>query len=213
MTEEHDAPPSLDEVLAHKVKAELRKRLRGLRRTSTVEACRQRSEKIVAALLSRDEIARAKSVALFWPIEEKREVDLRTLGDALSARGVRIAYPTIDQDSRLMTFRFAEHAEHGPLLEERGMGFCEPHPDAEEASALDVIVVPAIGVDPQGHRIGYGAGYYDRTLPRFCPPAIAIAVAFDYQLVMEVPKGPHDVAVNVVVTDARVLDIGTEDAR
>ena len=193
-----------EQVLAHKVKAELRKRLRGLRHASTVEACRQRSEKIVAALLARPEITRAKSVALFWPIEEKREVDLRSLGDALGARGVRLAYPTIDQDTRIMTFRFPEHP---PALEERGMGFCEPHPDAEEATSLDVIVVPAIGVDPQGHRIGYGAGYYDRTLPRFRPPAIAIAVAFDYQLVIEVPKTPHDVAVDVVVTDTRVIDV------
>ncbi len=199
-----DAEPTAESVLAHKVKAELRKRLRALRRTSTVEACRQRSEKIIAALLARDEIIRAKSVALFWPIEEKREVDLRPLGDALGARGVRLAYPTIDQDSRVMTFRFATHP---PALEERGMGFCEPHPDAEEAQTLDVVVVPAIGVDPMGHRIGYGAGYYDRTLPRFCPPAIAIAVAFDYQLVIEVPKGPHDVAVNAVVTDLRVIDV------
>lgn len=200
----HDHALGMDAAIAHKVKAELRKRLRGLRRTSTIEACRQRSEKIVAALLLREEIVRARTVALFWPIEEKREVDLCTLGDALGARGVRLAYPTIDQDTRVMTFRFADYP---PALEERGMGFCEPHPDAEEARVLDVIVVPAIGVDPMGHRIGYGAGYYDRTLPRFCPPAIAIAVAFDYQLVMEVPKGPHDVGVSVVVTDARVLDV------
>lgn len=202
---DRDAPAGLDEQLAHKVKAELRKRLRALRHTSTVEACRQRSEKIVAALLAREEIARAKSVAVFWPIEEKREVDLRALGVALATRGVRLAYPAIDQDTRVMTFRFA-----GPeptALSERGMGFCEPHPDAEEAHVLDVIVVPAIGVDPMGHRIGYGAGYYDRTLPRFCPPAVAIAVAFDYQLLMEVPKHAHDVAVNVVVTDARVIDV------
>jgi 5-formyltetrahydrofolate cyclo-ligase len=193
-----------DDYIAAKVKAELRKRLRGLRRTSTVEACRQRSEKIIASLLMRDEIKRARTVALFWPIEEKREVDLRSLGEALASRGVRLAYPTIDQDTRDMTFRFVDHP---PSLEERGMGFCEPPPDAEEARSLDVVVVPAIGVDPAGHRIGYGAGYYDRTLPKFCPPAVAMAVAFDYQLVMEVPKGPHDVAVNVVITDARVLDV------
>jgi 5-formyltetrahydrofolate cyclo-ligase len=193
-----------DEALGLRVKAELRKRLRGVRRASTIEACRARSEKIVAALSARAEIQRARSVALFWPIEEKREIDLRALDTALQTRGVRVAYPTIDPDTRIMTFRFVSHP---PALEERGMGFSEPSHDSEEAKELDVVVVPAIAVDPRGHRIGYGAGYYDRTLPRFCPPAIAIAVAFDYQLVVEVPATQHDVAVSVVVTDTRVIDV------
>jgi 5-formyltetrahydrofolate cyclo-ligase len=192
-----------DERLGIRVKAELRKRLRALRRLSTLEACRTRSAKIVEALLLRPEIASARTIALFWPIEEKREVDLRPLDTALQQRGVRVAYPTIDPETRVMVFRFVSHP---PIVEERGMGFSEPSHDSEEATALDVIVVPAIAVDPRGHRIGYGAGYYDRTLPRFCPPAKSIAVAFDYQLVIEVPTGPHDVSVDLVVTDERTLD-------
>ena len=68
-----------------------------------------------------------------------------------------------------------------------------------------MIVVPALAVDPRGHRIGYGAGYYDRTLPRFAPPAVRRAVAFDFQLVAEVPSTEGDVAVDWIVTDARAL--------
>jgi 5-formyltetrahydrofolate cyclo-ligase len=193
-----------EELLGRRVKAELRKRLRGVRRASTLEACRARSEKIVAALRARPEIQRARSVALFWPIEEKREVDLRALDTELQTRGVRVCYPTIDPETRVMTFRFVSHP---PIVEERGMGFSEPSHDSEEAASLDVIIVPAIALDERGHRIGYGAGYYDRTLPRFRPPAVAIAVAFDYQLVIEVPTNEHDVAVDVVVTDERVIDV------
>jgi 5-formyltetrahydrofolate cyclo-ligase len=193
-----------EELLGRRVKAELRKRLRGVRRASTLEACRARSEKIVAALSARPEIQHASSVALFWPIEEKREIDLRALDTELQTRGVRVCYPTIDPETRLMTFRFVSHP---PIVEERGMGFSEPSHDSEEAASLDVIIVPAIAVDERGHRIGYGAGYYDRTLPRFRPPAVAIAVAFDYQLVIEVPATKHDVAVDVVVTDERVIDV------
>jgi 5-formyltetrahydrofolate cyclo-ligase len=72
--------------------------------------------------------------------------------------------------------------------------------------------VPALAIDPSGHRIGYGAGYYDRTLPRFAPPAIAIAVAFDFQLVSEVPATPSDVRVGWLATDARVLDAGASES-
>jgi 5-formyltetrahydrofolate cyclo-ligase len=66
-------------------------------------------------------------------------------------------------------------------------------------------VVPALAVDPRGHRVGYGAGFYDRTLPRFVPPAVSIAVAFDFQLAVEVPTTEGDVAVSWIVTDAREL--------
>jgi len=65
--------------------------------------------------------------------------------------------------------------------------------------------VPALAVDPRGHRIGYGAGFYDRALPRFVPPAAAIVVAFDFQLVAEVPETPLDFAAAWVVTDTRTL--------
>ena len=82
----------------------------------------------------------------------------------------------------------------------------EPAADAPVATALDAIIVPAIAVDPTGHRIGYGAGYYDRTLPAFAPPAVSIAVAYDWQLVAEVPATEGDVRVAWVVTDIRSFD-------
>jgi 5-formyltetrahydrofolate cyclo-ligase len=195
-------PP--EDVIRARVKAELRKRLRGLRATTPLEACKVRSERIVARLLSHPAIGAASAVALFWPIVERHEVDLRPLDAALRARGVSIAYPGIDPDTGAMTFRFAAPES----LEEQGFGFREPPPSAPEASpgALDAIVVPAIAIDPTGHRIGYGAGYYDRTVPRFAPPAVTIGVAYDFQLVAEVPFGAHDVALASVVTDAREID-------
>ena len=65
--------------------------------------------------------------------------------------------------------------------------------------------MPALGVAPSGHRIGYGAGYYDRTLPLHAPPAVTLAVAYDFQLLAEVPVTEGDVPVDFIVTDRRVL--------
>ncbi len=195
-------PP--EEQIRRKVKAELRKRLRGLRVTTPADACAARSRKLVARLLALPLVAQAKSVALFWPIAEKHEVDLRPLDEALRARGVRVAYPAIDPETRVMRFAFTRSEDE---LAERGMGFREP-PAAATACArgeLDVIVVPAIGVAPDGHRIGYGAGFYDRALPLVAPPAVTIAVAFDFQLLAEVPTTEGDVATDWIVTDAREL--------
>lgn len=199
---EHSHKLAPDDFIRLKVKAELRKRLRGVRKTTPLEACDVRSKALVARLEAHPAVASARTVALFWPIVSKHEVDLRALDASLRARGVRIAYPAIDAETNVMTFRFVDDASQ---MEEKGFGFSEPTPDAPEATALDVVIVPAIAIDPTGHRIGYGAGYYDRTLPRFAPPAVSIAVAFDWQLVAEVPAMPDDVRCQSVVTDARTI--------
>src|SRR5205085_2981183 len=97
--------------------------------------------KIVATLAAHPAIAAAKRVALFWPIESKKEVDLRPLDAALRARGATIAYPAIDPETGVMSLL----ATSDPAaLEERGFGFVEPARDAPDAAPLDVIVVPAI---------------------------------------------------------------------
>ena len=192
-------------VLRKQAKAVLRQRARALRNTIPEGASKERSARIVASLLGLPEIAGARSVALFYPIEGRNEVDLRALDAELRAKGARIAYPAIEQETRVMSFRFVAETE---AMEERGLGFREPAEDAEEAVALDAIVVPALQIDASGHRIGYGAGYYDRTLPRYSPPATAIGVAFDFQLIAEVPVTEGDVAVSMVVTDQRVFRVG-----
>lgn len=198
-------PSSAEEILRRRVKIELRKRIRGLRNTMPASACAERSARICAALEKLEVVQRAGAAALFWPMLSRHEVDLRALDAAMRARGARIAYPSID-DAGAMTFRFAETTEH---LEDRGKGFHEPPADAPEAGPgeLAVVVVPAIALDPRGHRIGYGAGFYDRTLPRFVPAARTIGVAYDFQLVAEVPETEGDVPMDVVVTDARVIEV------
>jgi 5-formyltetrahydrofolate cyclo-ligase len=192
-----------EEVIRVKVKAELRRRMRGVRKTTPLEACAVRSAAIVKRLEEHSALRAARRVALFWPMLERHEVDLRSLDLTLRARGVEIAYPSIDPDTGVMTFRGCADTAS---LEERGLGFCEPSADAPELAPLDVVIIPAIAVDPTGHRIGYGAGYYDRTLPGYAPPAMTIAVAYDWQLVAEIPFTDTDVRVAWVVTDTRTLD-------
>jgi 5-formyltetrahydrofolate cyclo-ligase len=197
-------PSSAEELLRVRVKAELRKRMRGLRKALPTTACADRSARIAARLAALEPIAEARSVCLFWPIEDRHEVDLRPLDAQLRERGVRVAYPGIDPDTGAMSFRFVADPD---AMEEHGFGFREPSLREPEAGPgeLDVIVVPALAIDPRGHRIGYGAGYYDRALPRFAPPTVSVAVAFDFQLVAEAPESAIDVPVDWIVTDTRTL--------
>jgi 5-formyltetrahydrofolate cyclo-ligase len=197
-------PATEEDALRRRVKAELRKRMRGLRKALPERVCAEKSMRIVRSLAGLEPIARARTVALFWPIEERHEVDLRPLHDLLQQRGVRVAFPAMEVGAGLMTFRFVADLQ---TMVDGVAGLREPAPEQPAAAPgdLDAIVVPALAIDPRGHRIGYGGGYYDRALPQFAPRAASIGVAFDFQLVVEVPDTPTDVAVQWVVTDARAL--------
>jgi 5-formyltetrahydrofolate cyclo-ligase len=195
-------PP--EDVIRRRVKAELRKRMRALRNTAPASACEERSAKIRARLAQVPAFRDARAVALFWPIEGRREVDLRPVDAELRARGVAVAYPAIDPGTREMTFRVVDDPD---ALEEQGMGFREPPAGAPVTTALDAIVVPALALDPAGHRIGYGAGFYDRALSRMPASAVKIAVGYDYQLLAEVPAEDHDVRMHWIVTDTRTIEV------
>ena len=194
------------EVIA-RAKAELRKRLRALRQTTPASACAARSARIVERLRGLDVVANAKSIALFWPMEERHEVDLRALDTALRTHGVAVAYPFIDDATREMSFRIATPQE----LLRHSLGFHAAPSEATVASALDVIVVPGLAFDEHGKRLGLGGGHYDRALARM-PSAITVGVAYDFQLLAEVPSLAHDIAVRWVVTDARTLSCAAPSA-
>jgi 5-formyltetrahydrofolate cyclo-ligase len=197
-----------------RVKVEIRKRLRGLRKTTPLSACAERSSRIVDHLDALPAFRAAKAVALFWPIEERHEVDLRILDARLRARGVKVAYPAVLASGE-MVFGFVDDIAS---MRPHALGFQEPsleekEPPASPASVLDLdaIVVPAIAIDPTGQRIGYGAGHYDRALPAYAR-ATTFGVAYDFQLIPEVPAMEGDVPVHWIVTDRRVLEASRESA-
>lgn len=78
-------------------------------------------------------------------------------------------------------------------------GVPTPTGEEREASDIDVVLVPAVGVGPKGERLGQGGGYYDRFLQR--TEALRIAVVFEGQCVEHIPVEPHDARVDAVVTE------------
>jgi 5-formyltetrahydrofolate cyclo-ligase len=92
-------------------------------------------------------------------------------------------------------------------LVRRNQSFLEPPPGlpTAERGDIDLVVVPALAVSASGYRLGYGSGFYDATLPDICPPAMLLAVAFDFQLLAELPVEKHDLPVHIIATDKRVL--------
>lgn len=192
--------PDADDGFSLQAKAELRRRMRALRNSIPAEARAARSEQIVQRVAATTAFARATSVALFWPILERGEVDVRPLDAIARSVGKVVAYPFFEAPGE-MTLRTATPTSLAP----RGHGFAEPPEDAPVIQSVSglVIVVPALAVDLAGNRIGYGASFYDRLLAKIAPPAFAIAVAYDFQLMADLPATDRDQRVAMVVTDAR----------
>lgn len=178
--------------------------MRALRKAHPAAALAERSERIVERIQSCEAYQRARALALFWPLAS--EVDLRSLDAAARAEGKLVYYPVMDPIEGGFSTGFAR-SEHASELVQRASRFVEPPPEAPRAarSEIDLVVVPALAVGADGNRLGYGGGFYDVTLPDFVPPAVSMIVAYDFQLLAEIPTLPHDVACQLVVTDARTL--------
>ena len=88
-------------------------------------------------------------------------------------------------------------------------GIPEPLPEAfrpVEPDRMDIMIVPGVGFDERGHRLGQGAGYYDRLLAAVSGKITIVGLAFDPQIVPDSPVGEHDVGVNWVITEKRVIE-------
>lgn len=193
--------------LAEAAKQELRKRMRALRTAHPAEALSRRSRAIVERALELPAFQRASGVALFFPLLERKEVDLRELDAHARRLGKRVYYPFLEARGEVYVSGLRQTASLDDLAL-RGQRFPEPEPSMAQAerAEVDLLFVPALAVAPSGHRLGYGAGFYDSLLPDFRPPAAAWVVAFDFQLLVELPTLPHDVACDGLLTDARSLE-------
>ena len=87
-------------------------------------------------------------------------------------------------------------------------GIREPKPEAAEV-APDILLVPLLAFDRTGHRIGYGAGYYDMTIAKFrdVKPIVAVGIAFAAQEIEQVPVTPRDARLDLVLTEREIIDL------
>lgn len=183
-------------------KAALRRELRRQRAALELEPWMLRSASICRHLAELPCCREALGVALFWPMIERREVDLRALDAELRARGKHVLYyPFLSETAQ--GFRRSLGIDS---LRANRWGFLEPGSESAEAEpgAIDVIVVPALALTPKGERLGYGAGFYDRVLPRFRPPAVVVGTCFESELREQLPQDPHDARVDWIVTELAV---------
>lgn len=73
-----------------------------------------------------------------------------------------------------------------------------------DPSQISLIIVPGVAFDPQGNRLGFGKGFYDRFLPR-APQALKVALAYDFQLIHRLPREPWDIKMDYIITESRII--------
>jgi 5-formyltetrahydrofolate cyclo-ligase len=173
------------------------------RRLDLVRECPDFAQRI-AAFANELNIAPHAVVSGYWPMGD--EADPRALMIALAARGHALALPRVAvKDTPLVFHRWRE----GEALFTHRFGMSEPHVDREIASP-DVLLVPLLAFDADGYRLGYGGGFYDRTLEmlRAKHKVRAIGIAFAGQEMGSLPHESHDQPLDAVLTE-KVLRVFT----
>ncbi|HEX6207725.1 MAG TPA: 5-formyltetrahydrofolate cyclo-ligase [Actinomycetota bacterium] len=186
------------------VKATLRAEMRRVRAAIPEGERRRRGEAIRKRVLGLPEVRRAGSVLVFASFGS--EVPTRDLASDLHAAGKRLLLPYLSGE-------VMEVAEVGPdeRLAPSSYGPGEPERRVRaDPAGIDVVIAPGLAFDRRGNRLGYGGGAYDRFLARVRPEALVVGVAFAEQVVEEVPAGPSDVPVHLMVTDREVIDARRE---
>lgn len=185
---------------ARREKRRLRRWLLRKRAALPPEQRERASQAIRRRVLNLPAVSRAREVALYLSIDD--EVDTWRLAGELLKRGVRVYAPKIA--GRTLTWGLLEPDLPRGLVEGPYRGILEP-PRGQPAEQLQpqVVIVPLVGFDPAGYRIGYGGGYYDRTLTLW-KEAWRVGLAFECQRLDRVPREPHDVPLHWVITEAAV---------
>jgi len=166
------------------------------------EAKSQASDKVCERLMTISTVAFADSIFAYLPLND--EVNLKPLLSAWIDASRVISVPLVSWENKTMQAGLLSSLDSAMLRETRH-GILEPlqkHPIPIDC--IDVILVPGVGFDASGGRLGRGGGFYDQYLSTSRPP-IVIGIAFDEQILDRVPLEPHDQIMTVVVTPTRIL--------
>lgn len=148
----------------------------------------------------------AEAATVMFYVHVRSEVRTRGFLRQALGEGKRLVVPyCLGDELRLFLLRSMEELATGTY------GIPEPKPELRELSArcvdisqLDLIMVPGVGFDRQGGRLGHGKGYYDRLLGRARPDTPRVALAFECQVFAKIPMLPGDVSMDKVITEKGV---------
>ncbi len=175
-----------------------RKRLIDARMSMPLEEHAAASEAITQHLGDRFPAASLPSLGCYWPF--RREFNCMPLMQRIIDRGGWVALPVVLQKNHPLEFR-----RWTPETKMEAGVWKILHPAEGEPVHPTALLIPLVGFDTAGYRLGYGAGYYDRTLSVFPHKPLTIGVGFELSRMPTIHPQPHDVPIDYIVTEAGIV--------
>jgi 5-formyltetrahydrofolate cyclo-ligase len=176
-----------------------RARLLKERRSLPADAHRQASEAILRELRVQLPSGNCETIGCYWPF--RREFNCVPFMLEILRSGGRVALPVVIARGKPLEFRnWSEDAKM-----ESGV-WNIPHPAAGPSVTPSALLIPLVGFDDEGYRLGYGGGYYDVTVASLAERPRLVGVGFEFCRLASIYPQPHDEPMDVIVTEALVRD-------
>jgi 5-formyltetrahydrofolate cyclo-ligase len=156
------------------------------------------AEQACARLIQAIDLHSFEVLAFCWPI--KGEFDVRSIAEGHAARGGKVALPVVISPSAPLEF----WRWHSGMPMQTGV-WNIPIPKTRHVLIPDAVIAPLVGFDASGYRLGYGGGYFDRTLAAASPRPHAIGLGYSNAELETIYPQPHDIRMNVIVTEKGVF--------
>ena len=187
-------------------KKQLRTLLRGRRKSLSPAEVTEKSRHITQQIFSFSFFHRASTIVLYNA--DDNEVVTEAIWLEALKRGKAVYYPRIAEDRA--NLEFVRRSPTARLIPGT-FGILIPPGDEilPHLQTSDVVFTPGVGFDRKGHRLGRGKGYYDRAFRRVLAGALRVALAYECQIVPEIPSGPDDEQMQWIVTEEQMIECST----
>lgn len=191
-------------------KTQIRKNVCYLRESHQIDEFKLKSDLICKKIMSldffSDENCKGKKISLYYT--HRMEVDLTLLREFFLLHEAKCFYP-ITCSQEIIFGKYDPQSTEKDQCKTGAMGIREPFAGVEELIAMNFVLIPGIAFDKKGNRIGYGKGYYDKYLSSYIKNSnkmpLIIAPAFEFQIIDNIPCQSHDIPVDIIVTEERVI--------
>jgi 5-formyltetrahydrofolate cyclo-ligase len=195
--------PGLSGTALREAKLALRRQVLAARDLLAPDVRAKAEAEIQSRLVALPSFRAARTVLLTLPF--RGEWDTRPLLATALGAGKTVAVPRVNAATRMLELYAIIDPLRDVALGPQGIPEPLPHCRPVTVGTVDWVLVPGVTFDRAGRRLGYGGGYYDRLLPLLPERAARVAGAFHVQIVERVPAGPHDIAVDAIVTEAEII--------
>lgn len=186
-------------TISQREKHLIRKRALDQRLKENKKTLQRSGHEIIKKLLITKAFQKAKNILFYMPI--KNEVNTKPLIELILKKNKNILVPRVENEQKMNAYKIFSLKD----LEKGAFGILEAKKTCKKfrKENIDLVIVPGVAFDINGHRIGFGEGYYDVFLSNI--KAKKIALAYDFQIVKNIPDEEHDIKMDLIITPTKTI--------